>query len=346
VTGLRVPLTRALLLLLLAPALAAEEPSAAGGDAGSARPNAARTEPEKQRPMSGLDSRDQALVRQNPEVMRWLEADDGRFPVMETAAASANARGTVVLVADAGQSPAQGLAGELHRVLSALGWHVMSLGLPPLPLPARPKVAGSAPAAVAETGTANPARESAAADDAAAETEDSAITIDLAAPEPSAGDAERFEARARGRIDTALGALQGRPSEAIVLVGIGLGAAPLTHYLALAGNGLAANGLAGNGAPGGDRALVWILPRFQGFGLNGKAESPATWLPGMRPWPILDIVDSRYRQQQAEARRIAMVQLDGEDAYRQDAFMLARNGAGEAGWLGHRIHGWVVRQFE
>lgn len=317
-TGKRGNLTRWLLLCLLLPGLAgAEQSDAPAPDAG-----------QPARHISGPDQRDRALVRQNPDKVRWLKAGDGRFAVMETESARTEAQGTVLLVADAGQSPAQGLAGELHRVLPALGWHVMSLALPPLPLPARGESIG------ARAPESENVPEPAADESMAEETSESAITIDLATPEPSADDVQRFEVQARDRIAAALASLQDRPPGIRLLVGIGLGAAPLTRYLSE------------GSAPGGRTALVWLMPRFQSNGSSADAELPLAWLDGARPWPILDITNSADRQHEASARRVALQGLNGDAAYRQDALVLAPDGAGAGDLLGHRLHSWVARQFE
>lgn len=261
-------------------------------------------------------------MRQKPEVFRWLEADGERFPVMETPADKVPSRGSVLVLADAGQSPAGALSGALHPVLSAMGWHVMSLGLPALPLPERLEHARRASSEGKLSGT----------DPSPLPGRDSSITIDLAAPEASDDEAERFDARARARVAAAMTALQARPPGPRVLVGLGLGAGPLTRYMAA------------SVAPGSNVALVWVAPRFEAPGAGSG--SPAAWLGDELPWPILDVVDRRFQQSQARDRRLALARIQGNALYRQDALMLFRNASDEGDRLGRRLHSWAMRQFE
>lgn len=283
---------------------------------------------EPQRHISGPDSRDAALIRQRPDAARWLQAGEERFAVMETAAGRADARGTVLIMAAAGQTAAQGLAGRFHEVLPALGWRVISLGLPPSPLAARTGV----DAPVESAGDADDGESSSPAG-GSEDVHANAITIDLATPEPSADEAQRFTAQARARIDAVAAVVQEGPPGPVVLIGIGLGAAPLTRYLAT------------DEAFGDQSALVWIRPEFHGPGSAGESGLPAPWLGGERPWPILDITDSRLNPSQARSRRLAMQQLGGDASYRQDLLQLAADPDHHARQLGHRLHGWAREQF-
>lgn len=277
---------------------------------------------ESLRHISGPDSRDAALIRQRPDAARWLQAGEERFAVVETAAGRADARGTVLIMAAAGQTAAQGLAGRLHEVLPDLGWRVISLGLPSPPLAART-------ADSVEAGAEPATGENSARGDGGA----NAITIDLATPEPSADEAQRFAAEAEARIDAAIAAVQEGQPGPVLLIGIGLGAAPLTRYLTT------------DAGLSDQAALVWVGPKFHGPGSDAEPGLPAPWLDAERLWPVLDITDSRLNPTLARSRRLAMQGLDGDASYRQDAFQFPADPDHHARQLGHRIHGWAWEQF-
>ena len=327
--GPRFPWPRVIWVFLLWPILTGAEPT----DQAEAPVDPAQTSTPSdsnsgRHPENVLKTRDEVLVRQNPEATLWLETEEGRFPAMQTPSIRVAERGAVLLVADAGQSPAQGLVGEFHQVFSRLGWHVTSIGLPEVPLPERPQRASTS-----SPEPSSDEREAEQADSSAerARSSDHAITIDLASPVPSADDTEEFEAQAQARIDAALRTVQQQTPDITLMIGIGMGAVPLTQYLA-------------QGSPLDRVALVWLMPRFQET--RAPTLAPTGWLGGSRSWPILDITDSRLLEHGTEARQVAMAQLAGDASYRQDDIILARGGAGEADRLARRIHSWVVRQFD
>lgn len=305
----------------------------------AARPEAVPTATAPaERPVAGVDSREAYLVQQ-AERARWLGDGPDRFAIIETPAAWAQARGTVLIMTDAGESAGQGVAGQLHRALPRRGWNLVSVALPRLPLPVYPDRASTAPTESGAGGEAVPkipkSRDAGSqAGPARDDSTVSAVTIDLAAGTPGKAALQGFEARSSARLEAALAHLVQQPGP-LVIVGIGLGAAPVTQLIA-GGQG---GGLAG---PEGQQAMVWIQPRFQSYYTrSGAIPAELTTLAG---WPVLDVVDrADYDPAQVE-RKVAMQKLEGSQGYRQDLVRLAE-GPGEAG-LAYRIHNWAARQFD
>lgn len=271
--------------------------------------------------MAGPDSQAERLVSELPDRMRWLETASGRFPIMATAAVGAPAQGAMILVADLGRSPAQGLIGHFHRVLPGDGWHLLSLGLPRPPLPnipgrgVRAGLGASAASAQPDSEETKPAPVA------------GAVAIDLASPAPTESDIERFRAEAKARIKAAVTSLRAQGMAPLVLVGVGRGAEALTRYLVEEAAEV----------PRDQLAVVWINPDFS------AAASPQ-WLADSVAWPLLDIADSS-RPGQREALRGSAIADRTENTYRQDSLYLMPDPTiSEAQWLGQRIQGWVRSQ--
>lgn len=301
----------------------------------------------EQRAMSGNDRREQYLVQQRPEQVRWLGEGESRFAFMETPAQRAETHGTVLVVADAGQSAAQGFAGQLHQMLPARGWRVTSFALPLLPLPVysdRPSLspgvgaAGRAPGDPESADTSAPEADGSDARGRIAkgrnESTAGSVTIDLAASAAESDALQQFERQATTRLTATLEMLAQEQPGAAVMVGIGLGAAPLVQQLA--------DGRLGAYPPAGQRAMVWVQPRFQ-HPVAGSAPLPGG-LADLADWPVLDIIHRNNSGSGELERKMAMQKLDGSSAYRQDALRLSESASGAM--LAYRIHNWALRQLK
>ncbi len=305
----------------------------------------------EQRAMSGNDRREQYLVQQRPEQVRWLGEGESRFAIMETPAQRAETHGTVLVVADAGQSAAQGFAGQLHQMLPSRGWRVVSFALPPLPLPVYSDRSSLSPGFGAAGGAAvrsagDPDSADAGASEAGGsnaqgrnardrnESTAGSVTIDLAASAAGSDALQQFESQASTRLTSTLEMLAQEQPGAVVMVGIGLGAAPLTQQLA--------DGSLGAYPPAGQRAMVWVQPRFQ-HPVTGNEPIPGG-LSDLASWPVLDIIQRNESGSAESERRTAMQKLDGSAAYRQDAFMLSESAS--RAMLAYRIHNWALRQLK
>lgn len=233
--------------------------AAAGGAGAEDQPDAGGTQavaPVQSRSGVFTGLGELALSRDFPDQAVWLElADDSQALGLFLPAYRKPAKGALVLLGDAGDTAASGLAGSLRRQLSERGWATLTLALE-APSPSLQRILETAPAPVPEA---------------------SGDTVSAAAPEVvagadghEAGPAEVYGMRVRQMLAAALAELAGRGFEQPALLGVGHACNYLAFWPENAGS---------------VKTLIWVAPAFYPLTRGGLKE----WLEDLSDMTILEL---------------------------------------------------------
>ncbi|MFO8140722.1 MAG: DUF3530 family protein [Marinobacter sp.] len=264
-----------------------------------------------------------ALARAYPERAVWLDLeDDGRALALFQPELKTPGRGALIVLANEGQTAAEGLSGALLQALAERGFAVMTLGLRPPPevlvhrrrQPAvpQPQLSGG-PDDVADEGVdegAGPA----------------SVMIDLAADDALADLIAEYRNSVRELLDAAAGDLEQRGYEQPAIAGIGWSADYVTGWA------VGRDSLAG---------VIWLAPRFPADRLAGLPERLSA---EARPWRVLDLhsVESGARRQGVE-RAAALGRQQVAGYQRQSIALTSPPQASDADRLASRISAWLGR---
>lgn len=255
-----------------------------------------------------------SLARQFPERTVWLDLDDDSpalalfQPELRTPA-----RGALIVLADEGQTAAEGLAGGLLDTLAERGVAVMTLGLrPPPESVVRRRQQRLAP---------EPQEPAPPEDDRL----QSSVMIDVAEEEALEEVMSDYRNSIRELLDAAAGELERHGYERPAVSGIGWSADYVTAWAL------------GQGALSG---VIWLAPHFSGERLP---ELPAM-LSADRPWRVLDLHamdDAGRHPAVARAAALAREQVSG---YRRQPMALSNPPQrADAERVASRIQAWMDR---
>lgn len=269
------------------------------------------------RPAVATDLADNALSRLRPEAAVWLELEGGgRTLGLFYPEKKPPANGALVILADVGDNAAAGVADELSRRLTAMGWSVLAVGLPePSPPLQRYLEAQSEPA-------------DAAAKDGAEEAEgnssdDTSVMIDVIASPSGENPEQVYRNRVRQSLAAAAAVLTGRGYDQPVLVGLGRASSHLAET---------------SGELQNSPALIWVAPEFY----PRDAAALADKLTSGGEVAILELYASRGEASAASLRRWADLRRAGvEQLDRQPVAISRPLSAHGAGALAGRIDAWL-----
>ncbi|TVP57600.1 MAG: DUF3530 family protein [Halomonadaceae bacterium] len=221
---------------------------------------------------------DQSLGERFPEQAILLESGGAPFTALQLRETTPRRQGAALIVADAGESPAAGLAGSLRRYLPAAGWRTLAMALPidrVEPLPARVFPLADPPGGGNDPDSA---------------PEDRGLAMEVMTREPLDKDTlADYQGQSLERVAAGVAHLRQAGYQNMVLIGIGAGADTVTRFVQQDTQQL----------PDGGVGLVWLYPQFQAP-LNRDLDAVFG-----REWaiPVLDLVDSRRHREAAAARR-------------------------------------------
>lgn len=247
----------------------------------------------------------QALSRDFPDQAVWLElADGGQALGLFLPAYREPAKGALVLLGDAGDTAASGLAGSLRRQLSERGWATLTLALE-APSPSLQPILETLPSPRPE------------------DSGDTGIAVAPAVVADADGDDTGPEAmyrrRVRQMLAAALAELAGRGFEQPVMLGVGHACNYLAYWPDQAGI---------------PEVMIWIAPvfypRFEG-GLKA-------WLENSTSLTVLELSSLRPGAVQGSGRP-----WYGLSGYSYQPVVMARPpSVQDAGAVAGRIHGWLM----
>ena len=254
-----------------------------------------------------------SLARMFPERAVWLDLDnDTRALALFQPELKTPARGALIVLADEGQTAAEGLAGGLLDTLAERGVAVITLGLRP------------PPASVVRRRQQRVVPES--LDPAPTEEEQqSSVMIDVAEEDALEELMSDYRNSVRELLDAAAEELERRGYERPAVAGIGWSADYATAWAL------------GQGALSG---VIWLAPRF-------SAERQSD-LPGMlaadRPWQVLDLhaMDDAGRHP-AVARAAALGRQEVSGYRRQPMALSNPPQRADAERVASRIQAWMNR---
>lgn len=255
-----------------------------------------------------------SLARMFPERAVWLDLDDdSRALALFQPELKTPARGALIVLADEGQTAAEGLAGGLLDTLAERGVAVMTLGLRP---PPESVVRRRQQRLVPEP------QETAPPED---DQLQSSVMIDVAEEDALEEVMSDYRNSIRELLDAAAGELERRGYERPAVSGIGWSADYVTAWAL------------GQGALSG---VIWLAPRFSGDRLP---ELPAM-LSADRPWRVLDLHamdDAGRHPAVARAAALAREQVSG---YRRQPMALSTPPQrADAERVASRIQAWMNR---
>lgn len=291
------------------PAPAAQAPAAAPAPA--AQPDPGETAPAATPPPREIDR----LVTRLADEHRELEAEGVRFPVFHRAA-SAPARGAVVLVPGDGEYPtADAALAQLREQLPAFGWSIWLIGLerpPRIHVSAREPASGNAPAGESPL----PAEPPAPAPQPPVDPSAVATTSTPAAEQQRIEELQAWAKRATARLAATVAAAAGEGK--VVLIAEGIAAPLLLAQLAA--------------APASAHAVVLIEP----LAPPGLVDA---W-PSDFTVPVLEVLGAAMQHEQGAAFRARAAALP---SYRQ----LRLDDPGKGPYTGEaplvrRLRGWLL----
>lgn len=252
-----------------------------------------------------------ALAKAYSERAVWLNLeDDTRALALFQAELSTPGRGALIVLADEGQTAAEGILGSLLQALAERGVAVMTLGLrsPPEGLRrSRQQALALAPAA----------QEPEAADEAS-------VMIDVADEGQRAEGATDYRAGVRYALNAAIQELERREYERIAVAGVGWSAEYVTDWA------LGRDALAG---------VVWLAPRFSA---EQRANLPGL-LEGERRWQVLDLHASSADREGLE--RAAAIGRQAVAGYQRQPLAFANPPqSADAERVASRISSWLGRE--
>lgn len=270
------------------------------------------------RPAVATNLADNALSRLRPEAAVWLELEGGgRTLGLFYPEKKPPANGALVILADVGDNAAAGVADELSRRLTAMGWSVLAVGLPmPSPplqryLEAQPEPSDAADAnADTEEGKGN-------------SSDDSSVMIDVIDSSAGGNPEQVYRNRVRQSLAAAAAVLTGRGYDQPVLVGLGRASSHLAET---------------SGELQNSPALIWVAPEFY----PRDAAALADKLTSGGEVAILELYASRGEASAASLRRWADLRRAGvEQLDRQPVAISRPLSAHGAGALAGRIDAWL-----
>ena len=255
-----------------------------------------------------------SLARMFPERAVWLDLDDdSRALALFQPELKTPARGALIVLANEGQTAAEGLAGGLLDTLAERGVAVMTLGLRP---PPESVVRRRQQRLVPEPQEPAPPED---------DQLQSSVMIDVAEEEALEEVMSDYRNSIRELLDAAAGELQRRGYERPAVSGIGWSADYVTAWAL------------GQGALSG---VIWLAPHFSGERLP---ELPAM-LSADRPWRVLDLHamdDAGRHPAVARAAALAREQVSG---YRRQPMALSNPPQrADAERVASRIQAWMNR---
>lgn len=251
-----------------------------------------------------------SLAETYPEQAVWLNLeDDTRALGLFQAELVTPGRGALIVLADEGQTAAEGILGPLRKALAERGVAVLALGLrlPPETLRlSRRRALVSAPA--------SPDPEPAA---------EASVMIDVAEEGASVSGSTDYRAGVRHLLTAALQELERREYDRVVVAGVGWSAEYVTDWA------VGRDALAG---------VVWVAPRFSADQRSGLSKM----LEGERRWQVLDLHDSgQVVEAQALAADLGRNEVAG---YQRQPLALANPPRSEdAERVASRISAWLNR---
>lgn len=276
-------------------------------------PDSANERIAERRAMSVSGLGEWALARADPERAVWLELeDDTRALALFQPELRTPGRGAVIVLANEGQTAAEGLSGPLLQALTERGFAVMTLGLrpPPQSLVGRRQQPGVPEAPRPEGADDNQA----------------SVMIDVAADDALQALLADYRTSVRALLDAAAEDMAQRGYQQPAVAGIGWSADYVTGWAA------GRDSLAG---------VIWLAPRFPAERLTALPEQLSV---KARPWPVLDLhsgAGSARRQGVERAAALGRQQVSGYQ--RQSIALASPPQASDADRLASRISAWLGR---
>ncbi|GGC63543.1 DUF3530 family protein [Marinobacter halophilus] len=277
-------------------------------------PDMANERVAERRAMSMTGLGEWALAKAYPERAVWLDLeDDGRALALFQPELKTPGRGAVIVLANEGQTAAEGLSGPLLQALAERGFAVMTLGLrpPPQSLVRRRQ----------QPGVPEPRRLEGADDD----DDQASVMIDVAEDDALQELLADYRNAVRELLDAAAEDMERRGYEQPAVAGIGWSADYVTGWA------VGRNSLAG---------VIWLAPRFPTDRLAALPEM----LAADRPWQVLDLHSAHGKARSQGVARAADLGRQQVAGYQRQSIALAGPPQpSDADRLASRISAWLGR---